>query len=215
MRKQQVGSLIKPRSGSTSIRRRQSRAWPVCPLGACFSFPAAAGGRPAKFRITLVQHAGTCRLRVAFFDFLKEQWRVSQPNIVNTSLMLALGALLSACGTTPPPDYGGKWRPVNNYSETPIEIPLATAYIFQASPMDGTLKTMLTRWAKDSNMSLDYRFGSDFTLYGAVSKIDTTSIQDATSQLTSAYAAQGVAVTVQGRKIIVAPAVSRPASASL
>lgn len=139
---------------------------------------------------------------------------MSQRNMVNTFLMLALGALFSACGTTPPPDYGGKWRPVNNYSETPIEIPLATAYIYQASPMDGTLKTMLTRWAKDSNMSLDYRFGSDFTLYAAVSKIDTTSIQDAASQLSSAYAAQGVAVTVQGKRIIVAPAVSAPATAA-
>jgi hypothetical protein len=164
----------------------------------------------------LVQQAGHAALPEDFLDFLKEQSRVSQRNILNTLLMLgALSVLLSACGTTPAPDYGGKWRPVNNYSETPIEIPLATAYIFQASPMDGTLKTMLTRWAKDSNMSLDYRFGSDFTLYGAVSKIDTTSIQDAASQLTSAYAAQGVAVTVQGKKIIVAPAVSRPASASL
>ena len=28
--------------------------------------------------------------------------------------------------------------------ETPIEIPLSSTYIFQASPMDGTLKTMLT-----------------------------------------------------------------------
>lgn len=132
---------------------------------------------------------------------------MSPRNIVKTSLMLGtLGILLAACGTTPAPDYRGKWRPINNYSETPIEIPLSSTYIFQASPMDGTLKTMLTRWAKDSGMELDYRFGSDFTLYGPVSQIDTTNIRDAASQLTSAYSARGVAVTVIGNKITVLPA---------
>ncbi len=134
---------------------------------------------------------------------------MSQRNIIKTSLMLgALGILLAACGTTPAPDYRGKWRPINNYSETPIEIPLSSTYIFQASPMDGTLKTMLTRWAKDSGMELDYRFGSDFTLYGPVSQIDTTNIKDAASQLTSAYSARGIAVTVIGNKITVLPASS-------
>jgi hypothetical protein len=146
-------------------------------------------------------------------DLLKEQSSVSQRNIVKTSLMLgALAILLAACGTTPAPDYRGKWRPINNYSETPIEIPLSSTYIFQASPMDGTLKTMLTRWAKDSGMELDYRFGSDFTLFGAVSQVDTTSIQDAASQLSSAYAPQGVSVRVSGNRIVVAPAVSSPST---
>lgn len=127
-----------------------------------------------------------------------------QRNIVKFSLMLsALSVLLAACGTTPAPDYRGKWRPINNYSETPIELPLASTYIFQASPMDGTLKTMLARWAKDSGMQLDYRFGSDFTLFGEVSKIDTTNIKDAVAQLSAAYARQGVAVSVVGQSIVV------------
>ncbi|WP_093135539.1 hypothetical protein [Pseudoxanthomonas sp. GM95] len=124
-----------------------------------------------------------------------------------------LSLVLSACGTTPAPDFRGKWRPINNYSETPIEIPLSSTYIFQASPMDGTLKTMLTRWAKDSGMELDYRFGSDFTLFGPVSQIDTTNIHDAAAQLSSAYAPRGVAVSVVGNKITVVPAAaSAPAS---
>lgn len=135
-------------------------------------------------------------------------------NIVKSFLVLSvLSVLLAACGTTPAPDYRGKWRPINNYSETPIEIPLSSTYIFQASPMDGTLKTMLTRWAKDSGMELDYRFGSDFTLFGPVSQIDTTDIRDAASQLSSAYVARGIAVTVVGNKITVLPA-SAPAAAS-
>ena len=138
---------------------------------------------------------------------------MSQRNIVKTSLMLGtLGILLSACGTTPAPDYRGKWRPINNYSETPIEIPLSSTYIFQASPMDGTLKTMLARWAKDSGMQLDYRFGSDFTLFGPVSQIDTTNIQDAAAQLSAAYAQQGVSVSVVRSSILVQAASAGPAA---
>jgi hypothetical protein len=45
-------------------------------------------------------------------------------------------------------------------------------------------------------------------LYGPVSQIDTTNIKDAASQLTSAYSARGIAVTVIGNKITVLPASS-------
>lgn len=135
---------------------------------------------------------------------------MSQRNIVKTSLMLGvLGILLTACGTTPAPDYRGKWRPINNYSETPIEIPLSSTYIFQASPMDGTLKSMLTRWARDSGMALDYRFGSDFTLFGQISKINTTDIKDAAAQLSNAYSAQGISVSVGGNSIVVQSSASQ------
>ena len=78
--------------------------------------------------------------------------------------------------------------------------------------MDGTLKTMLTRWAKDSGMQLDYRFGSDFTLYGPVSQIDTTDIRDAAAQLTSAYGPRGIAVSVVGNRITVTSASAAPAA---
>lgn len=137
-------------------------------------------------------------------------WKISK-----SLLMIgAFGMMLSACGTTPAPDYRGKWRPVNNYSETPIEIPLSSTYIFQASPMDGTLKTMLARWAKDSGMDLEYRFGSDFTLFGPVSQIDTTDIRDAAAQLSSAYGPRGVAVAVTGNKITVLAAANPAAPAN-
>ena len=116
--------------------------------------------------------------------------------------------VLVGCGTTPAPDYGGRWRPVNNYTDTPLEIPLSSAYVFQSSPMDGTLKSMLARWAEDTNVQLDYRLGSDYTLYAAVAQIGTASIQDAAAQLSSAYASQGVAVSVVGNTIVVQQAAS-------
>src|SRR3546814_13609103 len=61
--------------------------------------------------------------------------------------------------------------------------------------MDRTLKSMLTRWAKDSKRTLSYLHSSDFTLYRDVADIRTTDLEDAVSRLTSAYSAEGVSIT--------------------
>ncbi|RYZ69673.1 MAG: hypothetical protein EOP91_15075 [Lysobacteraceae bacterium] len=97
----------------------------------------------------------------------------------------------------------GAGRAVNRYAETAQEIPLQQAYSFRASPMDGTLRNMLSRWAKDSKLSLSYLHPSDFTLYAPVARIDTYDLQQAAAQLTAAYAAQRVQVTHSGNQIIV------------
>jgi hypothetical protein len=124
---------------------------------------------------------------------------------------ILLAIALAGCATRPAPDFGGRWKPVNRYSEAPSEIPLHQSYVFYPSPMDGTLKNMLTRWAADSNMTLDYQHYSDFTLHQAVSLIHTTSLPDAVTQLNSAYAAQGVVIAREGDKIVVRSAVAAPA----
>lgn len=123
--------------------------------------------------------------------------------------------LLAGCATPPAPDFGGRWKPVNRFASTTMEIPLYTSYVYQASPMDGTLKTMLERWAKDSGMTLDYRISSDYTLYGAVSTIGTTNPQQAMIDLTAAYAGQGVSVSIVGNQIVVqSAAASSPTAAA-
>lgn len=115
-------------------------------------------------------------------------------------------AVLTACGTPPPSDYGGEWSPVNRFQDVTSEIPLSPAYTFHATPIDETLKTMLERWATDAGLKLSYRLGSDFTLYKPVARIRTTDIQAATSALSAIYAAQGVSVTADGKQIVVRPA---------
>lgn len=120
---------------------------------------------------------------------------------------------LAACATTPAPDFGGRWKPVNRFDAATTEIPLYSSYSFQASPMDGTLKSMLERWAKDAGMTLDYRIASDYTLYGAVSRIGTTNAQQAVADVTEAYAAQGISVSISDNQIVVQAASAVPASA--
>jgi type IV pilus biogenesis protein CpaD/CtpE len=126
-------------------------------------------------------------------------------------LAIALASTLAGCGTPPAKDFGGSWKPVNHYQDHTTAIPLAQAYTFYASPMDGTLKTMLTRWSKDSGMVLSYQLTSDYTLYKPVAQIQTHDIRAAAADLNSIYAAEGVFITINDKQILVAVAnVSKP-----
>jgi hypothetical protein len=118
-------------------------------------------------------------------------------------LAAALVMVLSSCATRPAPDFGGRWKTVNRFAEETQAIPLQDAYLFYASPMDGTLKKMLERWANDSDMVLTYRHPMDYTLYSAVADIRTPSLQEAVSQLNAAYASQQVSIGVSGSEIVV------------
>ena len=118
-------------------------------------------------------------------------------------LAVALVVALSSCATRPAPDFGGRWKTVNRFAEETQAIPLQDAYLFYASPMDGTLKKMLERWANDSDMVLTYRHPMDYTLYAAVADIRTPSLQEAVSQLNAAYASQQVSIGVSGSEIVV------------
>ncbi|MBO9648893.1 MAG: hypothetical protein J7605_10300 [Variovorax sp.] len=120
--------------------------------------------------------------------------------------VLSVAAVLTACGTPPPSDFSGDWLPVNRYQEATAEIPLSPTYVFQATPIDGTLKTMLERWAVDSDLKLNYRLGSDYTLHQPVSRIRTADIRAAASELSAIYAPRGVSVTANDRVILVQPA---------
>jgi hypothetical protein len=50
---------------------------------------------------------------------------------------------------------------------------------------------------------VSYEHASDFTLYSAVASVRTDDLQQAVSQVSAAYAAQGVAVTTDGDRIVV------------
>ena len=121
--------------------------------------------------------------------------------LTRTGAMLLFIVTLAGCGTPPAKNFGGSWKPVNHFQSKPTEIPLNPAYVFYASPMDETLKAMLARWARDSGRELSYRLSFDVTLYQPVAGIRTADIDDAVAQLNSIYAAQGVSVTVNARRI--------------
>ena len=125
------------------------------------------------------------------------------PKTTAIFLVVSLSALVSGCATPPAPEYGGRWRPVNRFSEAPQEIALQRSYLFYASPLDATLKTMLERWAADSKMALDYQAPVDYTLHAPVADVRSDDLGSAVSRLSTIYAAQRLAITVEGNRIVV------------
>ncbi|MEJ7745459.1 MAG: hypothetical protein WKF61_01645 [Luteimonas sp.] len=125
-------------------------------------------------------------------------------------MLVASVVLMTGCATSPAPDFKGGWQAVNRYAADTQEIPLHEPYQFHPVPMDGTLKTMLTRWARDSRMSVSYLHPSDFTLHAPIARIRTGDLQDAVTQLNAAYAGLGVVVTAQQNQIVVRPLAHMP-----
>lgn len=122
------------------------------------------------------------------------------------SCVVMVPVVVAGCATPQAADINGRWRPVNRFAEAPQAIPLQQTYIYQASPADGTLKTMLMRWAKDGRLTLAYLHPNDYTLHAPVAQIRTSSLDDAASSLSAAYADQGVQVVIERPRIIVSQA---------
>lgn len=117
--------------------------------------------------------------------------------------LCGLVLMMVACATRPAPDFRGRWKPLNQFADTPVALPLSQAYVYSASPMDRTLKSLLTRWARASKHTLSYLHSSDFTLYGPVQDLQTTNLEQAISALNAAYAPYGATLSLEAGQIIV------------
>lgn len=122
----------------------------------------------------------------------------------NSWLAVLVAGVLAACATPQARDIGGRWVPLNHFAETPQPIPLQQTYLFQATPVDGTLKSMLERWAEDSGRTLSYQHGYDYTLHAQAARVRGHDLATVVRNLTAAYAAEGIAVTADATRIVVA-----------
>lgn len=107
---------------------------------------------------------------------------------------------------------------MNRYAEFPREIPLQKSNAFYPSPMDGTLKAMLERWARGAKMQVSYQHPSDFTLHAAVANVRTDDLSQAVAQVSAAFAAQGVSISVDSNRIVVrsqAPATTQDTATAM
>jgi hypothetical protein len=119
------------------------------------------------------------------------------------TFLFFVALLLEGCATRPAPEISGRWKSLNRYPETTQEIPLSRAYVFSASPLDGTLKTMLERWARDCGKTLSWLPPSDFTLSAPVADIHTSELQDAVRRLNAIYSPQQLLIVIDGSQIAV------------
>ena len=116
---------------------------------------------------------------------------------------VSVAAILAGCAARSAPDFKGAWQPVNRYAAQTQAIPLRSQYRFQPSPMDGTLRHMLSRWARDAGVGLSYRHHSDFTLHRPVEALSTTDLGDAAEQLSRIYAGQRIVVAAEEGGLVV------------
>lgn len=186
-----------PRAGArirrSSVIVRDSRP----AVGLAFGRSRSALDKPA---VAVAEGGG--RRRTAGYQSTS-QGRMATLRSAATAVLVVVTMQLSACATPEARDIGGRWRPVGQFAETPRAIPLQQAYVYQASPADGTLKVMLERWARDSRMALSYQHPNDYTLHVPVADIRTTSLEQATDALSSAYAGHGVRVASDEKRIVV------------
>lgn len=127
-------------------------------------------------------------------------------------LLMPLMALVG-CATVPAPEFSGRWKPVNRFASAPQAIALQPAYEYYATPLDSTLKAMLTRWASDTNLKLSYQAPMDYTLYRPVAQLRERDVLNAVARLNAVYAAQALAITVEGDQIVVREAGAETAAA--
>lgn len=118
---------------------------------------------------------------------------------------VSVALLASACAGREARDFGGRWTPANAYASSAEAIPIDAAHVYQASPMDGTLRALLARWARDAGSTLDYRHPSDFTLHQPVGEIRARSLGDAVARLGDAFAPQGVVMRLEDARLVVLP----------
>lgn len=119
--------------------------------------------------------------------------------------------LLAGCASSHAPDISGRWKPVNRLPATTTSIPLYQDYVYQVSPMDGTLKALLERWARDTGLGLEYRLDRDYTLIAALTTINTTDRAAALAELGQAYHAQSLQLSTRGQQLVVEVAAAQPA----
>lgn len=112
-------------------------------------------------------------------------------------------SLLSACGTTPAPDFRGRWREVNTIDAEPRAIPLRPLHAFVVLPSDRTLRDVVDRWGREADRRVAFRAPMNYSVHLQATKISAASLDAALGQLASAYAAQGIAIALEGDAIVV------------
>ena len=119
-------------------------------------------------------------------------------------IILCSTLTLAACNSTPPANnITGSWRSLNEFPSQTTEIPLIRQHYYMPLRIDVTLKTMLNRWAKESNMTLQYNHVSDYTVHTPVATIRQPNLDAALSELEQIYAPQGLRIFSQSGQIVV------------
>lgn len=114
-------------------------------------------------------------------------------------LVPLLGVFLAGCGATSR-EWSGAWQPVHPAATAPRVLPLQGQREFYVAPLDGSLRGVLSRWARDAQLELDWHIHEDYTLFGLIATVRAADLDEALAQLSALYAGQRVDLSrVEGR----------------
>lgn len=116
---------------------------------------------------------------------------------------MTLAVTLVACGTTPAPNYGGRWQPMDRLAPEATPILLQRHYVYYVAPVDNTLKGVLERWARDSGVPLDYSAAHDFTLHSVSGHVRADDLGTAVRMMQTAYQSYGLSIRFESGRIAV------------
>ena len=127
-----------------------------------------------------------------------------QTRVLPVFFML-LFTILSGCAGTEAPQFSGSWKSVNAFDTSIRAIALTREAVFYATPMDATLRGLLSRWARESGKQLDYRHDYDYTLPVGLAALKAPSIKEAVEKLQQTYAEKAIFIAVDeyGHSIVV------------
>ena len=101
----------------------------------------------------------------------------------------------------------GEWRPANALDATPQPIHDAPTVQYISTPLDPSLRSLLSRWSKQGEVALDYRASSDFSLSVDAANIRATSLEGGITALNRIYIQSGVDIRLEGAVVQVTPRV--------
>ena len=116
---------------------------------------------------------------------------------------LAACLLCAGCASHSAKVSGG-WRPANTLDTTPQPILRAPATQYMSTPIDQSLRGLLTRWAREGNMALDFQLASDFSLSQEAAAIRASSLEAALEALNRIYADNGVQLNLASGVLVAA-----------
>lgn len=102
--------------------------------------------------------------------------------------------LLSACATLSERAVMSDWQPVANLPTEPRVAVATPDTLFLVTPLDGSLRHLLARWAYLEGVQVDYRLPVDWQLHAPAAAVKAPDLPSALSALQKSYASQGISL---------------------
>ena len=124
-----------------------------------------------------------------------------------TSALIAICLVSAGCSATRDAALMSQWQPVHQFPAQPTPIYMAHSIEYRVTPVDSTLRLLLSRWAYLSGVRSEYQLSQDWTLHSAAAAVNGSNLESAAASLSRAYAERSIEVVVVNQVLIARPVV--------